>query len=116
MANATVNFLRSEGMNLSKRIDLNRELVNHPISTFFFRAGQKIESNPAINKGDVLIVDRSWNLAQGNKVIFSTEDNLYFGQMHKEHGKLYVKRGDKTIPVTDGVEIWGAVTYVIHKA
>ena len=116
MAKASVDFLRSESMNFSKKIDLNRELINHPVSTFFFRAGQTIEGSPHINKGDVLIVDRSWNLAPGNKVIFSNSENLYFGQMYKENGRLFIKRGSKTFEVNEDVEIWGAVTYVIHKA
>lgn len=115
MSKPLVDFLRSESSSFHRKIDLNRELVNHPVSTFFFRAGQSIQGAPDINKDDVLIVDRSWNLVPGNKVIFSNSDNLYFGQLFKQDGRLYVKRGNKIWEVNNEVEIWGAVTYVIHK-
>lgn len=110
-----VDFLRSESSSFHRKIDLNRELVHRPVSTFFFKAGQRLDGNPSINKDDVLIVDRSWNLRSGNKVIFSSSDNLYLGELIKQYGRLFVKRAGKTFEVNNEIEIWGAVTYVIHK-
>lgn len=115
MNKPSVNFLRSQSSGINKKIDLNRELISNPISTFFFRAGENIHGSYGITKGDVLVVDKSWNISPGNKVIFSDEESLYFGQVFKEFGKTYIKRGSKVYELGENLRIWGAVTYIIHR-
>lgn len=74
-------------------LDLQRELIPRPASTFLLVSDT---THGDINPGDILVVDRSITPANGKLVIAEHE------------GDLRVIRHPTT-------EVWGVVTYVIHK-
>lgn len=85
---------QSEGStNYMPPLDLQRELIPRPASTFLLVSDA---THGDINPGDILIVDRSITPAKGKLVIAEHE------------GDLRLMRH----PVA---EVWGVVTYVIHK-
>lgn len=108
MQKVEVNFLKSEKSWDGKGIDLNKELVSHPVSTFFF----KWKENP--NK--VLVVDRSINISNGKKIVFLYKQGILLGEIVSEFNHTYILRGKQKIFFTPDVVVWGVVTYIISKA
>lgn len=82
-----------ESINYAPPLDLQRELIPRPASTFLLVSDA---THGNINPGDILVVDRSITPAKGKLVIAEHE------------GDLRVMRH----PVA---EAWGVVTYIIHK-
>ena len=107
MGKIEVNFLKSEKSWDGKGIDLNKELVAHPTSTYFFKWNE--------NPNKVLIVDRSLNIYNGCKIVFLYKGEIFFGEVIKEFNQAYILRKERKIPFSEEVEIWGVVTYVISK-
>lgn len=81
-------------------LDLNEILVQRPAATFFVRMDSDSMKNSNIYRGDVLIVDRSLTPRKGNLVVAVVD------------GACCVRKIEH--PQWD-FEIWGTVTYVIHK-
>lgn len=84
---------------MEKKLDLNKCLIAHPAATFLVKAGNAV-SNIGIEAGDILIVDRSVEPTHGKVVIAILNDRLVVRRFQKSGNDL---------------EIWGVVTYVIHK-
>ena len=85
-------------------IDLNKELVLHPAATFYGRVVSNAMSREGVDKGDVLVIDRSLDPEEGSLAVCCID------------GELAVRRisGDDAGNVGD-MRIWGVVTYVIKK-
>ncbi|GEL10651.1 DNA polymerase V [Flavobacterium glycines] len=101
-------------------IDLNKELSENPLATFYI----KVKGNSMIDAGiedkDVLIVDRSIE-PQDNKIAICFIDGEFTVKRIKlEKDCLYLMPENSNytpIKVTEENEliIWGIVTYVIKK-
>ena len=85
----------------SAGFDLNRVLITHPSATFFVRIKYVRDNRFGILSGDIAIVDRAM------KPVGDTPVLIYF------HGKFLIKSA-REIPKFQ-CEVWGVVTYVIHK-
>lgn len=107
MSKIEVNFLKSEKSWDSNGIDLNKELVAHPTSTYFF----KWKENPK----KVVVVDRALDLYNGCKVVFLYNREILLGEIRKEFNQIYLKRKEVKYPLNEDIEIWGVVTYLISK-
>ena len=107
MSKIEVNFLKSEKSWNGKGIDLNKELVAHPTSTYFFKWKE--------NSTKVVVVDRALNLYNGCKVVFLYNREILLGEIRKEFNQIYLKRKDVKYPLNEDIEIWGVVTYLISK-
>lgn len=107
MSKVEVNFLKTENVFQGNGIDLNKEIVTNPTSTFFF----KWNGNPK----KVLVVDRSINISKGKKVIYEYNQNLFVGEIENKNGSLLVRNKEEEIPVEFGIEIWGVITHMILK-
>jgi DNA polymerase V len=102
-------------------LDLNKILIEHPASTFFVRVMGSSMVDAGIITGDVLVVDRSLTPQQGSIVLAVIDGSFTVKRYTSKNGKIeLVPENGKYAPIviTDGmeVEIWGVVTYVIHKA
>ncbi|MCC7290207.1 hypothetical protein IT417_03085 [bacterium] len=115
MAKPSVNFLRSENLEFNTGIDLNRELVNHPLSTFFLRVADEIPGEDSIIRGDVLVVDRSEVLVEGKNLVYSDGDRLLWGQVIKKVDGFWIRRGEQYFKLNEETEVWGNITYIIRK-
>lgn len=106
---------------IDKTLDLNEFLVTHPAATFFVRVEGTSMIEAGIHPGDILIVDRAMEPKSGNVVIATLNGDFVVKRFRRSRGKSYLLAENPAftpIEITDTmhVEVWGVVTYVIHKA
>lgn len=106
---------------IEEGIDLNSILIAHPAATFFVRVQGNSMQNANIYSGDVLVVDRSLEpknhdiiigVLQGEftvKRILKRGKQLFLSPENPSYSPIEIKEGEQ-------FQVWGVVTYVIHKA
>ncbi len=105
---------------MENNIDLNKELSENPLATFYIKVKGNSMIDAGINDKDVLIVDRSIE-PQNNKIAICFIDGEFTVKRIKlEKDCLYLMPENSNytpIKVTEENEliIWGIVTYVIKK-
>ena len=104
---------------LDRTIDLNEHLVRHPAATFFMRVEGESMRDAGIHDGDILIVDRAEEPADGKVVVAAVWGNLVVKRLRKVNGAWELHSENPAydpIVVNDSDStIWGVVTNVIHK-
>ena len=104
----------------SLSLDLNRELVKNPASTFYARVSGLSMIDEGINDGDLLVIDKSITPYDGCLAVcyIDGEFTLKRFERHKEHA-LLVPANKEFTPIKVTAEndfcIWGIVTYLIKK-
>ena len=105
---------------IAGRIDLNRDLVKHPLATFYVRVeGDSME--PRIHSGELLVVDRMVETKDGDIVVARLGQEFTVKRLHTEEdgGIRLVSENPSYEPirVTEGMdfEVWGRVMYSIHR-
>jgi DNA polymerase V len=106
---------------IDQSLDLNELLVRRPAATFFVRASGDSMIGAGIHSGDILVVDRSLEPANGRIVVAVINAEMTVKRIRARNGRLYLDpdNGDfAPIEVTKDMdfEVWGVVQYVIHKA
>ncbi|UQD55734.1 LexA family transcriptional regulator [Flavobacterium sp. K5-23] len=105
---------------MENNIDLNKELSENPLATFYIRVKGNSMIDAGINDKDVLVVDRSLE-PQNNKIAICCVDGEFtVKRIQLEKDCLYLMPENSNyspIKVTEDNEliIWGIVTYVIKK-
>ncbi|HWJ29068.1 MAG TPA: translesion error-prone DNA polymerase V autoproteolytic subunit [Flavisolibacter sp.] len=105
---------------MDEGIDLNKELISHPASTFFFKATGESMIGAHIPPGSILVVDRSVR-PRNNSIVLAVVDGEYtvkfYVQNHEGLALVPANPKFKSIIVTEGMDfsIWGVVTSVIIK-
>ena len=105
----------------STKLDLNRELIKNPASTFYARVSGLSMVDEGINDGDLLVIDKSLEPHDGSLAVcyIDGEFTLKRFERHDGYGLLMpANREFRPIKVTgeDDFIIWGIVTYIIKKA
>jgi DNA polymerase V len=106
---------------VEKNLDLNELLIRHPAATFFVRVEGASMKNAKISDGDILVVDRSLTAASGKIVVAVLNGEFTVKRVRIEKGMIELVPENesfspiKITPQTD-FQIWGVVTYIIHKA
>jgi DNA polymerase V len=101
------------------RIDLNRDLIKHPLSTFYIRvAGDSM--TPRIHPGALLLVDRMVETKDDDTVIARINDDLCVKKLHIEDGAIWLLAENEAYPpiqITEEMdfEVWGRVMYSIQQ-
>lgn len=102
------------------RIDLNRDLIKHSLSTFYIRVmGDSM--SPLIEAGALLIVDKMVETTHGDIVVARFGDELCVKEMRfTDDGMIWlVSRNPdyKPFPICeeDDFEVWGRVMHIIHS-
>lgn len=105
---------------IAARIDLNRDLVKHPLATFYVRVeGDSME--PRIHSGELLVVDRMVETKDGDIVVARLGQELTVKRLHtEEDGSIWLMSENPSyepIQITEGTdfEVWGRVMYSIHR-
>lgn len=105
---------------METNIDLNKELSNNPLATFYIKVKGNSMIDAGINDKDVLVVDRSLE-PQNNKIAICFIDGEFTVKRIKlEKDCLYLMPENPNyehIKVTEENQliIWGIVTYVIKN-
>ena len=104
----------------SLNLDLNRELIKNPASTFYARVSGLSMVDEGINDGDLLVIDKSIEPYDGCLAVcyIDVEFTLKRFERHDGYGLLIPANRDfKPIKVTAENDfcIWGVVTYLIKK-
>jgi DNA polymerase V len=101
------------------RIDLNRDLIKHPLSTFYIRvAGDSM--TPRIQPGALLLVDRMVETKDDDVVIARINDDLCVKKLRIEDGCIWLLAENEMyspIQITEEMdfEVWGRVMYTIQQ-
>jgi DNA polymerase V len=105
---------------METNIDLNTELSENPLATFYIKVKGNSMIDAGINDKDVLVVDRSLE-PQNNKIAICCIDGEFtVKRIQVEKDCLYLMPENpnyEPIKVTEENQliIWGMVTYVIKK-
>lgn len=104
----------------SLKLDLNRELIKNPASTFYARVNGLSMVDEGINEGDLLVIDKSLEPRDGSLAVcyIDGEFTLKRFERHCEYGLLIPANKEfRPIKVTaeNDFIIWGIVTYIIKK-
>lgn len=101
-------------------IDLNRELIRNPSSTFYGRVKGDSMQDAGVSEGDVLVIDKSLEPQDGDMAVcfLDGEFTLKFIQLEKDTIWL-IPANEAYDPIRVTAEneflIWGIVTYTIKN-
>lgn len=103
---------------LNETIDLNRELIRHPASTFYARVEGNSMINEGIEPGDILVIDRSIEPADGDLAVCCLDGDFTLKRISLSEGKIWLipsnEQFDPILVTPDNrFEVWGVVTYTI---
>lgn len=105
---------------MSQPIDLNKELIKHPASSYLVKVIGDSMIDEGVEEGDMLVVDRSLLPTERNLTVIMYEGEFALKRIEQKNGKVYLMPGNpkyKPIEVTDTNElrIFGVVTWVMKK-
>lgn len=101
-------------------IDLNRELIRHPASTFCARVAGDSMRDSGIDDGDLLIIDKAIQPREGSiavcfvdgeftlKRISVRKDGIWLLPANPQYPELHVSEGSN-------FQVWGIVAYVVKS-
>jgi len=101
-------------------IDLNEFLIKHPAATFYVRVKGNSMEGAGILNGDLLIVDRAEEPRNKSIVLGIIDGEFTVKRIKKKGSDLYLMPDNpefKPIKINDNMnfQVWGVVTYVVHK-
>lgn len=105
---------------MENRIDLNKELSENPLATFYIRVNGNSMINAGINDKDVLVVDRSIEPRDNAIAVCFLDGEFTVKRIQLNTDCLYLMPENENynpIKVTEDNQliIWGIATYVIKK-
>ncbi len=103
------------------KLDLNQHLIKHPAATFYVRVKGNSMIDANIHEGDILIVDRALE-AKNNDIIIGVLNGEFTVKRLKKTKSGIVLNPENTefkpikISSDADFQIWGVISYIIHKA
>lgn len=104
---------------ISESIDLNKELIEHPASTFYAKVVGDSMAGEGITEGDILVIDKSLEPEHGDLAVccldgeftlkrlnFAAADHLYLMPSNRRYRPIEVTKDDS-------FSVWGVVLYTI---
>lgn len=106
---------------LEMKLDIVKHMIKHPAATFFVRVSGSSMIKAGIQDGDLLVVDRSLQPTNNSVAICLINGEFTVKRLLKNGKKLLLQPENpdfKPLEVKEGseFEVWGIVSYVIHKA
>lgn len=101
---------------VEKLLDLNEYCIRNPVSTYFVRVEDSAWGDLGVMEGDILVVDRGLDPANGSLVLVDTEGMRLLMRLNIRKGiteltdNLGSVRRDSEKP-----NIWGTVTHIIRR-
>lgn len=104
------------------RIDLNRELITSPLSTFFMRVCGDAMRGDGIVDGDLLVIDRSLDPRPGRVVVAAHAGRFLVRRLVRRRDRLWLEASDGSsapllLPAAEeggDPELWGVVIHAVH--
>lgn len=101
-------------------LDLNDLLVKKPAATFFVRVSGDSMHDAGIEDGDILVVDRSLDAADGSIVIACVDGEFTVKTFRRDRAGIRLEPANKAyspILFSDGMElrIFGVVTGLVRR-
>ena len=101
-------------------IDLNKELIKHPSSTFYGRVKGDSMRDEGIEDGDVLVIDKSLEFQNDDLAVCFVDGEFNVKRVRVEDNKAYLISANPDYPIIEVTpdnefQIWGIVTYTIKK-
>lgn len=121
LASVPAGFPSPAEHDLDKTLDLNELLIAHPAATFFVRVTGASMQNAGIFSGDILVVDRSLEAIDNKIVVAIVGGEFTVKRLKIREGQISLVPENPIYPILEMKEgsdfqVWGVVTYVIHKA
>ena len=106
---------------IEEKLDLNRLMIEHPAATFFLRVEGDSMENANIQPGDILVVDRALTPKNEQIVVAILNGEFTVKRMKTQEDRLFLLPENPRFPALEitaetDFQIWGVVTYIIHKA
>ena len=111
-------FLSPED-HVEQNLDLRARLIRRPAATFYLRVEGESLAECRIHDGDLLVVDKSVEPAEGDIVVVSTASGFVVRRL-KYGGNGWALDGDPQKPPIEinsetGIEVWGVVLFSITE-
>ena len=105
---------------VERQLDLNELLVARPAATYFVRASGDSMAGAGIRSGDLLVVDRSLEPADGSIVIACVDGEFTVKTLRRNRGGVRLEAANpdfRPIRFSGEMElrVFGVVTAVIHR-
>ena len=106
---------------LDMDLNLHDYLVQHPSATFCVRAVGDSMVDAGIHSSDVMVVDRALNPKNNDIVLAVVNGEFTVKRIKKSENELYLMPTNdnyRPIKITEEMnfQVWGVVTFIIHKA
>lgn len=106
---------------IEKALDLNELVIQRPAATFYVRVQGDSMQNAGIFSDDILVVDRSLTAHHKSIIVAVLDGDFTVKRLMIDNGQVYLFAENNAYgPIKIGkesqFEVWGVVTYVIHKA
>lgn len=105
---------------LELALDLNKELIQHPASTFYGRVVGDSMKEEGIEEGDVLVIDKSLDLQEDDLAVCFIDGDFTLKRVCIEDDHLLLVPSNNAYPAIKVTKdndfvVWGIVTYTIKK-
>jgi len=105
---------------IEKKLDLNEYIVEHPNSTFYVKVVGESMRDAGIFPDDIIVIDRSKEACDKSIILAIVNGEFTVKRLRKTNKKIFLQPENaeyEIIEITEGTdfEVWGVVTYVIHK-
>ncbi len=105
---------------MEQAIDLNKELIKHPASTFYGRVKGDSMIDANVHDGDILVIDKSLDPQNGDMAVCYIDGEFTIKYIKIEKDVIWlVPANEEYKPIKVTIEndflIWGIVTYCIQS-
>ena len=106
---------------IAEAIDLNKELIRHPASTFYGRVVGDSMIEEGIDEGDILVIDKSLEPEDGDFAVCCIDGEFTLKRIritgHNTIMLVSSNRSYRPVEVTEDNEfiVWGIVVYTIKR-
>ena len=102
-----------------QKIDLNKEIIKQPASTFLVRVASDSMTKSGYYPGDILVVEKGKAAVNNSIIIANVNGEFAFRRLVKNSEGIYLTSDNPTfkpVKITDNLplEIWGVVICSIH--
>ena len=105
---------------MEQAIDLNKEIVKHPASTFYGRVVGDSMKEEGIEEGDILVIDKSLELLDDDLAVCYIDGEFTVKRVRLEKDAAWLIPSNPDYPLIKVTKdndfiVWGIVTYTIKK-